>query len=227
VVQHLGRDAVVIPNGFDFAAFARGPFRSSGGRPRLTSLGRVDEPRKGLDVLLTALPAIRAGLGEVDVVVAGQGSITAPSGVRMIGTITDEAKVELLARSDVFVAPHRARESFGIVLLEAMAAGAPVVASALPAFTDLLQPTGSAEALGELVPVGHGAALARAVVETVRRPRPDRIERAREHARRFDWDRVAPAVSAVYRATVASTAPTARHLGEGSVGNAFGGLVGR
>jgi phosphatidyl-myo-inositol alpha-mannosyltransferase len=238
VVQHLGRDAVVIPNGFDFAAFdhvrsvssrqplekwarvtdlpgvslSLGPtFRGGeGARPRVMFLGRVDEPRKGLDVLLAALPAIRAGLGDVDLVVAGQGSIALPPGVRMVGAVSDETKVDLLAGSDVFVAPHRDRESFGIVLLEAMASGAPVVASALPAFADVLRPAGSDEALGELVPVGDSDALAGAVIATVRRPQPDRVQRARDHARRFDWSRVAPAITAVYRAALASTAPTLR-----------------
>ncbi len=264
VVQHLGRDAVVIPNGFDFATFAPAAtplapaapppspenwsqttttrreklllaptFRGAGapretgapgeaggprqaGAPRVTFLGRVDEPRKGLDVLLAALPAIRAGLGEVDVVVAGQGSIPVPAGVRLLGAISDADKAELLRDTDVFVAPHRERESFGIVLLEAMASGAPVVASALPAFADLLRPDGAlpiggnAGPLGELVPIGDAAALAQAVVGTVRRPQADRTARARERARRYDWSEVAPAITAVYRATLAAAAPTRR-----------------
>jgi phosphatidylinositol alpha-mannosyltransferase len=235
VVHHLGRDAMVIPNGFDFAAFAPPPpekwaqttatrrvnlspppsFPRSR-RPRVTFLGRVDEPRKGLDVLLRALPAIRAGLGDVDVVVAGQGSISAPAGIRLLGAISDEDKAQLLRGSDVFVAPHRERESFGIVLLEAMAAGASVVASALPAFADLLRPAdllrteGGSDPLGELVPIGDASALAEAVLATVRRPPPGRTARARERARRYDWSEVAPAITAVYHATLATTAPTRR-----------------
>lgn len=88
VVRHLGRDAVIIPNGFPLAAFTaplvpgpepvagpepvEGRWRG-GARPRLVFLGRLDEPRKGLDVLLAALPALRRAHSDLDVVVAGQG----------------------------------------------------------------------------------------------------------------------------------------------------------
>lgn len=208
VVEHLGRDAVVVPNGFHFAEFARRgpawgsePFRA-GGAPRITFLGRVDEPRKGLAVLLAALPAIRAALGAVDVVIAGQGSAAVPGGCRMLGAIDDAQKVRLLAGTDVFVAPHLARESFGIVLLEAMAAGAPVVASSLPAFADLLHGA-DGEAYGRLFPTGNSAALATAIVETVRNPSAGRTWAAARHARRYDWERVGAEVTAVYRAAAA------------------------
>ena len=75
-------------------------------------------------------------------------------GCRVLGGIDEPTKRDLLARTDVFVAPQVARESFGIVVLEALAAGAEVVASDLPAFVDLLRPAGRPPA-GWAVPAGR------------------------------------------------------------------------
>jgi len=210
VVRYLHRDAAVIPNGFHFADFtgspdgaqplARGRWRA-GPRPRLVFLGRVEEPRKGLDVLLAALPAIRAAHPDLEVVVAGHGHRPLPEDVRREDGVGQRRKAELLATADVFVAPHTARESFGIVLLEAMASGAPLVASDLPAFTALLQADrGRPERqLGTVFPAGDHRALAAAVTAVLDRPDPARVLRGREHARRFDWADVGPAVVDVYR----------------------------
>jgi len=211
VVQHLGRDAVIIPNGFAAADFEpRTPptLRWRGGsRPRLAFLGRLDEPRKGLDVLMDALPSIRADVGALDVMIAGLGDRRLPATVRALGAISDPAKVSLLRSTDVFVAPHVARESFGIVLLEAMASGAPVVASDLPAFTDILD-GGGAGALGQLFATGDPASLASAVSTVVIRPDAERTARAQRAARGYDWSKVGVAITEVYRATGVSPPPS-------------------
>ncbi|HEY5783591.1 MAG TPA: glycosyltransferase family 4 protein [Microlunatus sp.] len=212
VVRHLGRDPLVIPNGFDHASFLAdpppvGPWRG-GDRPRITFLGRLDEPRKGLPVLLAALPAIRAAIGEVEVCLAGHGTpparAAALKGCRVFGGIDETAKRDLLARTDVFVAPQVARESFGIVVLEALAAGAEVVASDLPAFVDLLRgPEG--HALGGLFRRGDAADLAAAVAAVLR----DDVRRqpnARSQTLRYDWARVAPAIAQVYAAVASGSA---------------------
>ena len=202
VVQHLGRDAVVIPNGFRFADFAATPRppAPAGHRPRLLFLGRTDEPRKGLDVLLAALPAIRRAAPDLEVVVAGQGARPLPPDCVALGLIDEREKADLLASADVFVAPHRARESFGIVVLEAMASGAPVVASDLAPFAELLGGAGPGPVeRGMLFAGGEPADLAQAVVGMLRQPDADRTERARRHARRFDWSVVGRAIESVYR----------------------------
>ncbi len=206
VVHHLGLDALVVPNGVRHADFEHRPAPSrhgswrGGDRPRVTFLGRLDERRKGLEVLLAALPGIRTALPDVDVVVAGRGSQALPSGVRSLGAVDDHDKRALLTSTDVFVAPHRERESFGVVLVEALASGADVVASDLPAFTDLLRRDG--QNLGRLVPVGDADALARAVVDRITGRAPSAQPAAAAAVRRYDWSVVGAAITDVYRAVV-------------------------
>jgi phosphatidyl-myo-inositol alpha-mannosyltransferase len=210
VIQHLGRDAVVIPNGIRFDDFAKGRLRSGHPqRPRLIFIGRLDEPRKGLDVLLAAVPLIRQARPDLEVIVAGQGTRPLPSWCCNLGTITNEAKTALLRSADVFVAPQLARESFGIVLLEAMASGVQIVASDLPSFVDVLGAPQDEQRLGEVFAVGDHRALARAVLQVLDRPDPLRASRARRTARNYDWSRVGATVLAIYRA-VLSAAPTRR-----------------
>jgi phosphatidyl-myo-inositol alpha-mannosyltransferase len=212
VVQHLGRDAVVIPNGIWFDDFAQGhvagPLRPSR-QPRLIFIGRLDERRKGLDVLLAAVPVIRQARPNLEVIVAGQGTRPLPPWCCNLGTITDEAKTALLRSADVFVAPQVARESFGIVLLEAMASGVQIVASDLPSFVDVLGAPQDEQRLGEVFAVGDHRALARAVLRVLDRPNPLRVARARQTARNYNWSSVGAAVLAIYRAVLAA-APTGR-----------------
>jgi phosphatidylinositol alpha-mannosyltransferase len=205
VVQHLGRDAVVIPNGIEFDDFAdRRQLRA--GHPRLIFLGRLDEPRKGLDVLLAAVPLIMKTWPDLEVIVAGQGSRPLPEWCRSLGMISAESKIALLGSADVFVAPHLARESFGIVLLEAMASGVPIVASELPSFLDVLASRQDEGRLGEVFTAGDPGALAASVLRVLAQPNPLRTGRAQEAARRYDWSAVGSTVVAVYRAAL-STAP--------------------
>jgi phosphatidylinositol alpha-mannosyltransferase len=216
VVQHLGRDAVVIPNGIEFDDFARwrpstgqeqlaGSPRSSD-HPKLIFLGRLDEPRKGLDVLLAAVPLIMKTRPDLEVIVAGQGNRPLPEWCCSLGMINPETKIALLNSADVFVAPHLARESFGIVLLEAMASGVPIVASELPSFLDVLGSPRDEGRLGEVFAAGDPDALAASVLRVLDRPNPVRTLRAREAARRYDWSAVGATVVAVYRAAL-SAAP--------------------
>jgi phosphatidyl-myo-inositol alpha-mannosyltransferase len=205
VVQHLGRDAVVIPNGIEFDHFAdRRQLRAD--HPRLIFLGRLDEPRKGLDVLLAAVPLIMKTWPDLEVIVAGQGSRPLPEWCCSLGMISAESKIALLGSADVFVAPHLARESFGIVLLEAMASGVPIVASELPSFLDVLASRQDGGRLGEIFTAGDPGALAASVLRVLAQPNPLRTVRAQEAARRYDWSAVGSTVVAVYRAAL-STAP--------------------
>ena len=209
VVRHLGRDAVVVPNGLDVAAY--GPAgetavepRPVGAPPRLLFLGRSGERRKGLDVLLEALPALRRAHPDLEVLVAGPGPRSLPVGCRSLGLVDEADKRALLRSADVFVAPHTARESFGIVVLEAMATGVPVVASDLAPFADLLG--GADDPAGRLFPRGDAEALAVAVSAALREGRGRRTRRARALAGRYDWSVVGPEILGVYAEVLAERA---------------------
>jgi phosphatidylinositol alpha-mannosyltransferase len=197
VRKHIGVDPVVIGNGIRLADFDPTEPRPA---PRLTYLGRVSEPRKGLPVLLAALPTILARQPDLEVVVAGAGTrpLGTPRQVRFLGPVSDAERNALLARSSVLVAPHTGRESFGIVLLEALASGAQVVASDLPAFRAVLD-DGSGP-VGRLVTPGHPGALAFGVSEALAEP----YDPARGFARaaQFDWSKVGPLILARYSAIV-------------------------
>lgn len=131
--RHLGGCYHVVGNGLD-------PTRFASPRPPLAVprsilfLGR-DEPRKGLPVLLRALRSLS---DDVVLRVADPGCPTGRPGadprVRWLGPLDEAAKVDELQRASVVCAPSLGGESFGLVLLEAMAAGTPVVASDLPGY---------------------------------------------------------------------------------------------
>jgi len=123
-------------------------------------LGRA-EPRKGVDVLLRAWPRVRAERPAARLLVVGpaEGLRVVPGhGVQLLGAVDEARKRTLVAGADVLVAPHRGGESFGLVLVEALAAGTPVVASDLPAFRAVLA------GHGRLVAPGDPTALAAAVL---------------------------------------------------------------
>lgn len=124
-------DVTIVPNGIDAVSLAVASERN----PRqVTFLGR-DEPRKGLDVLLAAWPSVLESVPDAELVVMGA-KRDVPD-INWLGWVDDETKTGVLNSSAVYVTPNTGGESFGIVLLEAMAAGAAVVASDLDAFTDV------------------------------------------------------------------------------------------
>ena len=213
VVQHLGGDPVVIPNGLYVDRFTGVPprpdWRGQGGT--LSFLGRLDEPRKGLPVLLEAWPTILRERPGTRLLVAGRGDVEeirrgippdCRDDVTFLGGVSDEDKVAMFASSDLYIAPHTGGESFGIVLAEAMAAGTPVLASELVAFRAVLDEG----RLGALVPVGDADALAKSALEMLADPaRLDQLrDAAREAVRRYDWSTVADEVLAVYEMAAAA-----------------------
>ncbi|MET0199974.1 MAG: glycosyltransferase family 4 protein [Rhodococcus fascians] len=205
-VEALGSDAVEIPNGVDVPAFRRAPLLP--GYPRaggtVLFLGRFDEPRKGMAVLLRALPTLVERHPDVEILVVGRGDEdklrkeagAAASHLRFLGQVDDEEKASAMRSADVYCAPNLGGESFGIVLVEAMASGTAVVASELDAFRRVLR-DGTA---GLLVPIDDDVALADAVdavlsSDDVR----DRVVQAATRAvAEYDWPVVAEQIMRVY-----------------------------
>ena len=202
VVEHLGHDALLIPNGVDVARFRIARPEHEG--LRVVFLGRVDEPRKGLQVLLEAWPSVRERVPGAVLAVAGPGEVEAPAGVDVLGLVSEAAKPGVYAGADVYCAPNTHGESFGIVLIEAMAAGTPVVASDLEAFRRVLD---DGEA-GVLFPVGDAAALADALVALLQDPERRRLLAARGSrlVQAYDWQHVTREIVEVYE-TVRAAAP--------------------
>ncbi|MEY3734412.1 MAG: hypothetical protein RL347_1771, partial [Actinomycetota bacterium] len=175
IVDHLGGDAVLIPNGVRVDHYEGAqPLRAWEG-PAIGFLGRMDEPRKGLPILLEAFAGIRTRVPGATLVLIGPGDpddvlADVPEDVRAgivpLGRLDEGEKARALASLDAYVAPNTGGESFGIVLLEAMAAGAPVVASDLDAFARVLD----GGRCGALFPVGDAAALEETVVDLLGDP---------------------------------------------------------
>jgi phosphatidyl-myo-inositol alpha-mannosyltransferase len=214
-VEHLGGDAVEIPNGVDVEAFAEGPPLPGYPRPETVGfLGRFDEPRKGMPVLLDAVRRLAPSRKDLRVLVAGRGDVAGlrrqagPVADRLdvLGPVDEPTKAAALRSVDVFCAPNTGGESFGIVLTEALAAGAPVLASDLDAFRAVLVPSGEAEPAGVLFPSGNAAALAERLAALLDDPARRAVLSAAGRARAadFGWPAVAAAVLRVYRAAIAA-----------------------
>ncbi len=207
LVEHLGGDAVVIPNGVSLRAFSGTSTLDGWPRPggTLGFLGRMDESRKGMAVLLAAFPEIVARNPGVQLLVAGPGDVSAlrdavPAGLRdrvqVLGLIPEKDKAAMLRSVDVYVAPNTGGESFGIILLEAMAAGTPVLASDIEAFRLVLD-DGRA---GQLFRNEDAAQLADRASLLLAEPdlRDTFRKQAAEVVAQYDWENVARRVLSVY-----------------------------
>jgi phosphatidyl-myo-inositol alpha-mannosyltransferase len=208
MVEHLGGDAVLIPNGVATRRYA-GPVEPLPGWPgeggAIGFLGRMDEPRKGLPVLLEAFEILGPERPGLRLLIAGPGDAAevldrVPAALRdrvtLLGQVSDADKVRMLHSVDVFCAPNTGGESFGIVLAEAMAAGAPIVASDLDAFRRVLR-GGRA---GELFATGDPADLARAARRLLDDPEHRALlsAAATSAVSSYDWGVVAKDVVNVY-----------------------------
>jgi phosphatidylinositol alpha-mannosyltransferase len=210
IVEHLGADAVVIPNGVHVDRYANASSLDGWPGPggAVGFVGRIDEPRKGLDVLLEAMPYLWKERPSLRLLVAGPGEVddTLDERVVLLGQVDEETKARVYHSVNAFVAPNTGGESFGIILLEAMAACTPVVASDLDAFRRVLeQPDGSCAGL--LATVGDPESIAHACASVLSsESRAVHMRRAGEQiVQRYDWSVVAREIVRVYETTIAAS----------------------
>ena len=211
-VEHLGGDAVEIPNGVAVDHYATAEPLPGYPRPGTVGfLGRYDEPRKGMPVLLDGLARLAPDRPELRLLIAGRGDADGllselppvlAGRVELMGQVSEADKARMLRSIDVYCAPNLGGESFGIILLEAMAAGAPIVASDLDPFRRVLD-DGRA---GTLFRTGDPAALAKALAGLLDDParRQRLVEIGAEVVAGYDWPVVAKQIVAVYETVVAA-----------------------
>jgi phosphatidylinositol alpha-mannosyltransferase len=197
----------IIPNGVPTATFRPPEASENGPSPdgslRLLFVGNWSAPRKGLRHLLEAYDRLRANGVPASLDVVGEGTPEAGKrpGVTFHGSVVSEVKLAEHYRScDVFVAPSTGQESFGIVLLEAMACGRPIVCSDIPGYRQVVDPDGS-----RLVPPGDAGQLAGVIAELAGQPELRRRMGASNCARAqaYDWGLVAQQVRDEYVAAIA------------------------
>lgn len=205
LTQHLETDAIVIPNGIFAERFRAGVQRPEWTGNTLGFMGRFEEPRKGLGVLLEALPIVARFIPDVRLIIAGPGESEdlmkkidpqIRNRVSYLGRLDEKEKADFLSSVALYVAPNTGGESFGIILAEAMAAGASIAASDIPAFSSLL---GDGK-YGTLFKSEDSADLAKKLIDLLRDDQKRKAIAAvgQEHSIVFDWDNVAQQIFSVY-----------------------------
>jgi phosphatidylinositol alpha-mannosyltransferase len=209
VSRYFPADYHIVPNGIDTARFSPGhapiaELRTPGWHT-LLFVGRLEQ-RKGLPALLEAYAELRRRRPNVRLVVVGDGpgrwgyekyvEAEAIPDVLFMGHVASEMLPRCYASADVFCAPAVGRESFGIVLLEAMASGVPVLASAIPGFSQVIThgQTGMLVATGD--PTAWTVALERILADAAERRRL--AEAGLRHSQGYDWSRIVDVVLDVY-----------------------------
>jgi phosphatidylinositol alpha-mannosyltransferase len=217
IVEHLGADAVVIPNGVEVAHFATA--EPLAGYPRrggtIGFIGRYDEPRKVMGVLVDAVDLLADERDDLQVLVAGRGDREdfldrlpprLAGRFELLGQVDEADKARMLRSVDVYCAPNTGQESFGVILLEAMAARTPIVASDIEAFRRVL----AGGTAGELFPTGDPPGLAGSLGELLDRPerQAELVAAGVSTVAPYDWTVVVHAVLRVYELAIAGAGTT-------------------
>jgi phosphatidylinositol alpha-mannosyltransferase len=210
VAQHFPGRYDIVPNGIDVDRFHRAAARPAAMPPDLRSVlfvGRL-EPRKGVDRLIQAMAIVRQQAPDACVVIVGEGPDRArletaarEAGIdaRFMGRVSEDLLPAYYQACDVVCSPALGDESFGIVLLEAMAAERAIVATRIEGYEELLAGAGCAR----LVEPDDPAALAREIAVLLDAPALRRTlgSRGAAFARAYDWSEVARRLESIYAST--------------------------
>jgi phosphatidylinositol alpha-mannosyltransferase len=213
----IGGSFRIVPNGVDVARFAAAaPVALAPGRTALF-VGRLDA-RKGFPVAVEAFGLLAATRADLRLVVAGDGPdrdavddlpLPLRARVTMLGPVPNEDLPGVSAACDVYLGAAIGGESFGLVLIEAMAAGVPVVASAIPGYDEVV----THDVSGILVPPRDAVAMADAAGRVLDdRSLAERlVAGGRERAAEFDWARVVPMLEGCYDDALSQGPPQLRY----------------
>ncbi len=205
VASRMAGDGIrIIPNGIDAAMFEGAEAAPLPEGRRILFVNRLD-PRKGFGVMVEAFAKLAAEREDLLLIVAGDGpdrpalrdlSMDARSRVIMLGTVPHHDLPPYHAAADVFCSPATGRESFGIVLVEAMAAGLPIVATDIPGYREVVHDG----AEGILVPPRDPEAVAQAIGRILDDPASAEAfgVAGRTRASDYAWESVARQVESVY-----------------------------
>ena len=208
---HFDTDAVVIPNGIDGQKYANAKVNPEYSGPNsIGFMGRFEEPRKGLQVLIDSLAIVARFIPNVKYLIAGPGDSEEflkqlnpqlQSRIEFLGRLSDQEKESFLKSVDLYVAPNTGGESFGIILTEALSAGTAVVASDIPAFKAVLE---NGE-VGALFKNQDSADLAKVIVGLLRddERRKKLANNGKLSAQKYDWQVVAEQIESVYEMAIA------------------------
>jgi phosphatidylinositol alpha-mannosyltransferase len=209
--DHFETDAVVIPNGIDGQKFSNAKvLEEFSGDYTVGFIGRFEEPRKGLQVLIDSLPIVARFIPNVRYLIAGPGENKdflkeidpqLRNRIKFLGRLTDEDKASFLKSIKIYVAPNTGGESFGIILTEALSAGTAVVASDIPAFEAVLE---NGEA-GALFINEDSEDLAKTLVSMLKddQKRNRLASNGKLSAQKYDWQVVAEQIESVYEMAIA------------------------
>jgi phosphatidylinositol alpha-mannosyltransferase len=217
IARYFPGDYRIIPNGIDLSRFHPDllpleKFRDRG--PNILFVGRFD-PRKGLRYLLQAFPYVLRRFPTARLIVVGQGMLKniyryftdseAKDSISFEGFVPNDMLPRYYASCDIFVSPATGRESFGIVLLEAMATGKAIVATKIAGYRTVV--TANREAL--LVPPKNPRRLAAAIIRILKDPQlRNRLEtQGRERTLRYSWPTVADEVESYYHEVLSEVSP--------------------